>query len=170
MKSHILLSSMGRDHPGILQRIANKIKKYDANIETQRISTLGGDFTILLSISMKDENVEPLLTVLNDMKTDELFIYAKKITPDALDESNGQKKELIVKGVDQIGITDVIASITSETGVNITSIVQDITHEKTPKLNFRAELAIPKDTNTDELSRRLKSMEKELYVSVDLKS
>ena len=48
--SHLVISALGRDRPGIVNQISKAIYELDCNITDSRMTVLGGEFAILLLV------------------------------------------------------------------------------------------------------------------------
>ncbi|MGV6825559.1 MAG: glycine cleavage system protein R [bacterium] len=48
--SYLVISSLGKDHPGIVDSLSRAISDLDCNIADSRMTVLGGDFAVLLMV------------------------------------------------------------------------------------------------------------------------
>lgn len=51
---HVVVSISGRDRPGIVKSVSKSVTAYDANLEESKMAILGGDFAMILYVSMKE--------------------------------------------------------------------------------------------------------------------
>lgn len=51
-KKYLLLTAIGEDRPGIVERITRRIVNYAGNIEESRTARLGGEFAAFFLVSI----------------------------------------------------------------------------------------------------------------------
>jgi len=56
-KSHLVLTAVGPDRPGLVNRISSLIHEASANLEDSRMAILGGEFALLVLVSGTDAAV-----------------------------------------------------------------------------------------------------------------
>ena len=52
MRRHLVMTFVGPDQIGIVDRVTRMILEYDGNVEESRMTRLGGEFAMLLLISV----------------------------------------------------------------------------------------------------------------------
>jgi len=61
------MTLVGPDHVGIVDRVTKKILEFHGNIEESRMARLGGDFSMLLLISVTEDKREALIEELQSI-------------------------------------------------------------------------------------------------------
>ena len=72
----IILNAFGEDRPGLVSKITKVISSKNGNIETSKMVQLEADFTLLMLIEIKSDNIDSLINELN--KIEKLEISFKK--------------------------------------------------------------------------------------------
>jgi len=140
-----VLTAVGRDRPGLVQRIASAIHESDANLEDSRMAILGGEFALILllsgsagAVSKANERVRELGTELG------LRVF--------LDDTARAPKgaflpyRLRVSGFDRPGIVSAVTRVLASREVNVASLESRVQHAPesgTPMFLLSAELQVP---------------------------
>ncbi|MBN2091544.1 hypothetical protein JW964_18165 [candidate division KSB1 bacterium] len=172
MKTFIVVSAIGKDRPGLVNRISHEIKLKGGNIEVQRSVKMADEFALILLVSLEKnaENVESLIQGLTGLKTENFFIYARKAMGATAEiPSRAQYAILLAEGVDQIGIIDEITLLLLENNINIDAMDYDVSHAPMTGMELfqmEAKIVIPPTINITELKTKLKEMENRLNIDI----
>ena len=60
MRQHIVLTLTGRDRPGLVEEVTRLLTDQDGNVEAGRMAKLGGEFVMLLLVTIPAENLVSL--------------------------------------------------------------------------------------------------------------
>jgi len=148
METHLVLSALGKDRPGIVSELSQMIFDCGGNIKDSRMATLGSEFAIIMLISgnwnaiVKIENALPRIA---DKLA--LAIQNKRTTP----RENTQ--DLIPYGaevvaMDHPGIVKDVASFFSQRGIGIEdlyTIAYPAPHTNTPMSSLHLTVGVPGD-------------------------
>jgi glycine cleavage system transcriptional repressor len=144
--NYLVISALGQDHPGIVNRLAGAISEHDCNIVDSRMAVLGGEFAAMLLVEgrwntlAKIERALPALEKALDMK-----ILAKRT------EGNPASRQLLpylveVVAMDHPGIVHQLADFFASRAINI----QDLSthtyaapHTGTPMFAVHMSIGIP---------------------------
>ena len=63
----IIINAFGKDKPGLVSKITKIIQSYNGNIEVSKMIQLESDFTLLMLIKIKNEEIEDLFKTLNNL-------------------------------------------------------------------------------------------------------
>ena len=128
MRKNIVITLTGPDKPGIVDSVTEILFKHDGNVETSRMIRLGGEFGILMLVSLPSEGVEAV-----DDAVCSLMGKGYKITTSQTEQSYIQKYlgwspfRIEVQGADHEGIIHHVAHYLSERGINIKSMDTETT-------------------------------------------
>ncbi|MDH3974425.1 MAG: transcriptional regulator [Deltaproteobacteria bacterium] len=123
MNKHIVATLAGPDHVGIVDRVTKKILELGGNIEESRMARLGGDFAMLLFISISAENRESLSASLERFNKDGFQIFLRETEGEAKTKYTGWLPYLVeVSGADHEGIINSITHNLANNGINIESM------------------------------------------------
>ena len=124
MRKNIVLTLTGTDRIGIVDSVTEVLVKYDGNVETSRMARLGGEFAMLMLISIPEEQLEHFdKNVVNSLRAQGFQVAT---TPTG--QSHEQKYagwlpyQIEVHGADHEGIVHQVAHYLTEHGINIESM------------------------------------------------
>ncbi len=147
-KSHLVISALGKDRPGIVNQLSKAIYELDCNVSDSRMTVLGGEFAILLMV----EGPWNLLAKLEDQVPELQDRLHLTITTRRTEERAGNAN-LLPYGVDVVsldhpGIVYSLASFFSDKNINIedmTTSSYSAAHTGTPMFSVRMSIGIPAD-------------------------
>jgi len=120
MRKNIVLTLTGTDRIGIVDSVTEMLVKYDGNVETSRMARLGGEFAMLMLISIPEEQVTPF-----DKNVASLREQGFQVSTKQTGQNHEQKYagwlpyQIEVHGADQEGIVHQVAHYLTERGINI---------------------------------------------------
>jgi len=171
VKEYFVVSAVGIDRPGLVNKIAHEITRIGGNIERQRSQLMAGDFALMMLVSTDSEDSVALsemegLTALSD---DDLSVIVRKAPAFQKPPPDHGYGELMADGVDRPGIIDSITGFLSQENINITNMDYDVRSAPfTGTVYFRmsAILAVPGSVDIADLRKHLAEMERKLEVDV----
>lgn len=144
--SHLALSALGKDRPGIIDHLTRAILDADCNILDTRMAVLSGDFAILMSIEAPWDKLARLESQIPELQRElGLTIIVDRTEPDP------RKVDLLPYGVDvvaldQPGIVHNLAAFFSQRSINIEDMTTSsyaAAHTGTPMFAVRMTVGIP---------------------------
>ena len=120
MQKQFVLTLTGPDRIGFVEEVTGLLLERGGNVETSRMARLGGEFAILMLVSMPAELFSSL-----DSDLDGLAARGYKVTTTPVDRTYAQAHpgwlpyRLEVQGADHEGIIHEIAHYLSGHGINI---------------------------------------------------
>jgi len=144
--NHLVLSALGDDHPGIIDKLAKAILDAECNIQDTRMTVLGGKFAILMQIDGSWDKLARLEDQLPELQKGlGLTIIAERTEP------TESQTALLPYGVDVIaldqpGIVHNLAGFFAGRQINIEDMVTNsyaAAHTGTPMFSVRITLGIP---------------------------
>lgn len=155
---YLVLTAVGRDRPGLVQRISRTIHEAGANLEDSRMAILGGEFALILLASGSPESMKELHGRRGALETElELTITLKETTPQQTGR-NYLPYRLRVTGVDRPGIVARVSAILAGRDINVASLESRLQHAPlsgTPMFVLNAELQIPSEVALADLRRSI---------------
>jgi glycine cleavage system transcriptional repressor len=120
---HYAVSALGRDRPGIVERVTGVLLAHSVNIEDSQMSILRGRFTMALIVAAAPDSVAALRADLEGVAT-ELGLDALTLHEVAeVDATHAQPTHLVtVYGADHPGIVHSAAAALASAGANITDL------------------------------------------------
>jgi len=144
--NYLVVTAVGKDHPGIVDRLSMAIVDSGCNIMDSRMTVLGGEFAVLLLVAGKWNALAKLENALSGLK-DELALHIQtKRTEIARysDKLLGYRVEVVA--IDHPGIVYQIASFFSAREINIRELVTSsysAPHTGTPMFSLDMIIDVP---------------------------
>jgi glycine cleavage system transcriptional repressor len=128
MQKNFVLTVTGPDRIGIVERVTGLLCDQGGNVETSRMARLGGEFAMLMLVSMPEGRIAGL-----DGDLAILAAEGYKVTTTATDRSDAGTRpdwlpyRIEVEGADHEGIIHEVARYLSGRGINIESVESETT-------------------------------------------
>jgi len=145
-KEYLVLSAVGDDRPGLVERISTMIHVSGANLEDSRMAILGGEFALILLISgtadalAAVERSGPAVAEELDLRLSFKPTARKVTTPDYL------PYRLKVSGIDRPGIVARVSGVLAKRSINVAAFDSRLTYAPlsgTPLFQLHARLQVP---------------------------
>jgi glycine cleavage system transcriptional repressor len=160
--THLAVTVIGPDRPGIIASVTGALAGVGANLEDSAMTLLRGHFAMMLVCTGPDAaSVEAALQPLQP----ELLITVREVGPQTEHPPLGPSYLLSVHGADRPGIVSAITGVVAGAGGNITDLA---TRLSSGLYVLTAELELPADVDTDMLRSALEITADELGVGVTL--
>jgi len=146
MANYLVISAIGEDRPGTVEKLSSTILEYDCNIEDSRMSVLGGTFALIQLVSGKWNNLAKLETALKNLQTKlDLTIITRRT------EERGAQQQVMPYSVDVVsldhpGIVSQLAGFFAQRGINIQDMSTSTyraAHTATPMISIRMAIEVP---------------------------
>ena len=128
MKRNFVLTLTGPDRIGIVDDVTRLLLDRDGNVETSRMARLGGEFAILMLVSLPAESVASL-----DEDLGRLAAQGYKVTTTPAEHSYAEAHpgwlpyRIEVYGADHEGIIQEVAHYLSQLGISVESMDSETT-------------------------------------------
>jgi glycine cleavage system transcriptional repressor len=154
MNSHLVISAVGADKPGIVNDLSQTIMECGCNIEDSRMTVLGGEFALILMVSGNWNTVAKLEATLPSIQERlGLTAVAKRTAPRKASQ-NLLPYAADVVSIDHPGIVYHLANFFSSRNINIEELVTSsyrAAHTGTPMFSVHIEVGIPSHIHIAEL-------------------
>ena len=123
MQANIVLTLTGKDRIGIVEEVTKLLLDLGGNVETSRMSHLGGEFAILMLVSLSAEQLGRL-----EKDVEKLTAQGYRVTTSRTEHTYAETHpgwlpfQIEVHGADHEGIVHEIAHYLSQHGINIESM------------------------------------------------
>ncbi len=149
MQTNFVLTLTGPDRIGIVDEVTGLLLERGGNVETSRMARLGGEFAVLMLVSMPSERFSGLDDGLKSL-TDRG--YKLTTTPSEQTYAGAYvgwlPYRIEVQGADHEGIIHEVAHYLSERGINIESMESEATPAPTsgvPLFSMTALVLVPRN-------------------------
>jgi glycine cleavage system regulatory protein len=169
MRTSLVLTVIGKDRPGIVERISDQVLAAGANWEESRMARLGGQFTGILRVAVDADRAEALAARLRTLDAGGLTVVVERAGEVAASASRHVSLDLV--GHDRAGIVRDIARALAQREVNIEELQTEVTSAAmSGETLFRAtaHLRVPASMPMSELRRVLEAVANDLMVDVTL--
>lgn len=152
--NYLVVTAVGNDHPGIVDRLSMAIVDNGCNIMDSRMTVLGGEFAVLLLVAGKWNALAKLENALGTLK-DELNLYLQTKRTEASHYPDSLLPYHVeVIAIDHPGIVYQIASFFSAREINIRELVTNsypAPHTGTHMFSLDMTVDIPADIRISNL-------------------
>ncbi len=175
--SHLALSALGRDRPGIVAEVTGVLVEHGVNVEDSRMAILRGEFAMLLVLGAPEGVDRSRLE--EDLQGLRARLGLEAVTLTDLDEGDASPASasaathiVSVYGADHPGIVHAVAAALAERGVNIADLTTRLVDEPggDPLYAMALEVALPAGADADELEAALASVGREQSIEVSFRA
>lgn len=140
-----VIATIGQDRPGLVNELSEIVLGANANIEDSRMSVLGGEFAVLMSVSGENAALDALESTLSSLAARTGLAHLFRRTSDRAQRQT-TRLAVRVETLDHPGIVHGIANFFSSRGVNIRELetqTEPAPHTGTPVFSLNMEIEIP---------------------------
>jgi glycine cleavage system transcriptional repressor len=172
-KTYLVTTAIGRDKRGTVETITDVIVKHLANIEESRMARLGGEFAVIMMVSIKSEKQEDLIQDLNSLEAKGLMVTTRQTDLSRVEAFQGYVPyEISVIGADHEGIVNRVARYLASENINVEEIDTRVTpapNTGTPLFSMNARVQAPPELGLKILRQKLAEAGNELDVDIEVK-
>jgi glycine cleavage system transcriptional repressor len=122
-----VISTIGRDRPGLVNELSALVHGHGLNIADSRMTVLGGEFAVLMSVRGTDAELDAFAAELEQVATAQGLAHLfRRTTPRG--NIDAIPYEVRVVALDHPGIVRRIAGFFSQQGVNIRDLTTRASH------------------------------------------
>ena len=169
MDTSLVVTVIGNNRPGIVERLSAVVLAAGANWEESRMARLAGKFAGILRISVASAHADALASALRALTSDGLTVVVESSAEGQAETFRTVRLELV--GNDHPGIIRDISKVLAQHQVNIEELETSVSGAPmTGEQLFRAavQLRLPAAVTTEWLRGRLEALAGELMVDVTL--
>jgi glycine cleavage system transcriptional repressor len=154
MTNYLVISAIGDDRPGTINRLARAILDHNCNIEDSRMSVLGGSFAQILLVSGKWNNLAKLESTLANLQDQLQLAITTRHTELREAQARMMSYTVDVVALNQPGIVSKLSSFFSSRGINIQDMVSNAykaAHTASPMFSVRMTIDVPAHVQISQL-------------------
>jgi len=171
-KVYLVVTAVGHDRRGTVEMITDVVVNHSANIEESRMARLGGEFAVLMMLSLTEENVDLLTQNLNDLNDKGLMVISRRTDLSRIDKFQGfVPYEISVIGADHEGIVNSVARYLASEQINVEEMDTRVTNAPntgTPLFSMTAKVQAPPELSLSQLRSKLADVGDELDVDIEI--
>ena len=169
MSKSLVLTVIGKDRPGIVNRLSDVGQRFGANWAGSRMAGLAGQFAGIVHFQVPDEKLEPLAAALRALSADELVVVIAE--SDAVTSPSPQRMvQLELVGNDRPGIVRDFSGCLARRGVSIEELHTEFVSapmSADPLFKVNALLAVPAELSDAQLKSELEGLATEMMVDFE---
>ena len=170
-KDHLILTAIGPDQVGLVQKIAEFISRHGCNIEDSKMAVFCGEFAVIVLISGEGGALVKVARDYRQIETETGLSISIK-TPAARNPPESfLPYKLTASCMDHPGVVYRISGVLSGLGVNIESMetkTYSAPVSGTPIFQLEANIAVPTRTNINQLRQRFSEIQREENIDIEL--
>jgi glycine cleavage system transcriptional repressor len=170
-KDHLILTAIGPDRIGLVQKISEFISRHGCNIEDSKMAVFCGEFAVIVLISGDGGNLVKIARDYREIETETGLSMSIKTPSTRKPPESFLPYKLTVSCMDHPGIVYQVSAVLSATGVNIESMetkTYSAPVSGTPIFRLEADLAVPVRTNINQLRERFSEIQRIENIDIDL--
>jgi glycine cleavage system transcriptional repressor len=146
MTNYLVISAIGDDRPGTINRLARAILDHNCNIEDSRMSVLGGSFAQILLVGGKWNNLAKLESALANLQEQLQLTITTRHTELREAQARVLSYTVDVVALNQPGIVSKLSSFFAARGINIHDMATNAykaAHTASPMFSVRMIIDVP---------------------------
>jgi glycine cleavage system transcriptional repressor len=172
MTAKLVISALGPDRPGLVDKLSNIIYSHALNIEDSRMTVLGGEFAILLLVAGEPPSLEALQSQQGEIEQALNMSLLIKPTTASNTTDNVVPYTVEVTALDNPGIVHNITSFFSKRDINIINLQTEryfAPHTGSPMFALHMTIGISAEFDIAELRNAFLDACDELNLDAELK-
>lgn len=174
MQKQLVITMTGNDRVGLVEYVTKIILAYHANIDASRMARLGGEFAMLMMVSIAEEHLAELQAGLNELRN-QGFELAMRPTERGFSKrfAGWHRYQIEVRGADHEGIIHEITRYLAQQSANIETIdtgTEDAPFGGTLLFTMSAKVVAPPDLSLAVLQEALEAIGDQVNVDVSVET
>jgi glycine cleavage system transcriptional repressor len=174
MQKFAVLTAIGGDRPGLVDKVSRFILQCGCNVEDSRMAILGGEFAMLIQVSGEEAAIEKLLQgATGEGHRAGLSLQAHPTTgPDGVPRADSIPYQVTAYSMDHPGIVQRVSHFLAEREINIRALDTHLSyapHTGQPLFSLQALVDVPAAANVAEIRRGLEAIGAEENIDIQIK-
>ncbi|MGH7928275.1 MAG: glycine cleavage system protein R [Candidatus Binatia bacterium] len=169
--THLILSAVGPDRVGLVEKISAFIARHGCNIEDSKMAVFCGEFALIVLIAGDGNKLVKVASDYREIEAETGLTISIKTPAARTAPTPFLPYTLTVSCMDHPGIVYQISGILSSLGINIESMETETYAAPvsgTPIFRLEAEISIPTTTNINSLRQRFAEIQREENIDIEL--
>ncbi len=167
----LVLTAVGPDGPGIVDRLTEALAGFDVNIADSRMANLAGQFAIVLLLEVPDPQADALNGQLPERAQAIGLTATMAPAPDRCNRKPGVPYRIRTYAMDQAGLVHRFTHLLHNHEVNIEQLdtrLEHGPHTGTPLFSMDMVVTVPPDVPLKALRDQLEQLSAELNCDLDI--
>jgi glycine cleavage system transcriptional repressor len=170
-KDHLILTAIGPDQVGLVEKMSEFISRHDCNIEDSKMAVFCGEFAVIILITGDGNSLVRIARDYRELETETGLSISIKTPASRKAGEFLLPYKLTASCMDHPGIVYQISGVLRTFSINIESM-ETKTYAApvsgTPLFQLDASLAVPARTNINQLRDRFAQIQREQNIDIDL--
>jgi glycine cleavage system transcriptional repressor len=170
-KEHLILTAIGPDCVGLVEKISEFISRRDCNIEDSKMAAFCGEFAVIILMTGDAGKLAQIARDYREIEAETGLSIVMKTPPPRKPAEAFIPYKLMAACMDHPGIVHKISGVLSELAVNIESMETKTYFAPmsgTPLFQLEAALAVPVRANINQLRERLAELQREENIDIEI--
>ncbi|WNO09916.1 glycine cleavage system protein R [Teredinibacter sp. KSP-S5-2] len=171
MNTSLILTVISEDKPGVVEHIARVVNNHNGSWLESRLSQLAGKFAGVIRVQVEQEQQEPLVTALRELRSQQINIIVDSYESSNAQNSQAQKVRFHAAGPDRTGIIKEFSQAFANKGINVeelNTLLSSMPYSGAPLFEASGILALPENIDLDDLTEKLDDIADELAMDFSL--
>jgi len=167
----IVVTAAGPDKVGIMSKITGVVTSHQGNVESGRMTRLGGEFCVMMLVQVPDGKLTPLDDALK--RIEGLTISTHKTTPTPPKPEKTRQRLVKLTGADSIGILNSICQYFEQNSINVEDMAtfsDQAPFSATPIFRMQATVSVPTRFNAAIFEREIQELSDRLGIDIWVES
>ena len=176
MSGGLIITAVGQDRPGIVDRVSGAIYQEGCNLEDSRMAILGGEFALMLLAVGPREQLDAVRArvqkIGEELGLSTLF-RTTEAAPKRAELAGRLPFRISAVSLDQPGIVHRITHLLATHGVNVADLETRLTHAPitgAPMFSLELDVHVPADLPLAKLRLALKSLAEAENIDLEIKA
>lgn len=169
-KSHLILTAVGPDQVGLVEKIADFITRRGCNIEDSKMAVFCGEFAVIILITGAGGDLVKVASACRELEVQTGLTFAIKTPAERRPADSLLPYRLTASCMDHPGIVHNLSRVLSAMGINIESM-ETKTYAApvsgAPIFRLEAAVSVPAKINLNQLRERFAEIQREENIDID---
>jgi glycine cleavage system transcriptional repressor len=170
-KSHLILTGVGPDQVGLVEKISEFIARLGCNIEDSKMAVFCGEFAVIILVTGESENLVKIASAYRGLEIETGLTFSIKTPSSRKPAESLLPYKLTASCMDHPGIVHKLSQVLSKLRINIESM-ETKTYAApvsgTPIFRMEAFISVPAKTNVNLLRESFAEIQREENIDVEL--
>jgi glycine cleavage system transcriptional repressor len=170
-KDHLILTAVGPDQVGLVEKLSQFIAGHNCNIEDSKMAVFCGEFAVIILITGASRDLGEIANACHDLETQTGLAISIKTPALRQTTESYLPYRLTASCMDHTGIVYQLSAVLRRLGINIESM-ETKTYAApvsgTPIFRLEALVSVPTKTSIDAVRQHLGELQKSENIDIEL--
>ena len=170
-KNHLILTAVGPDQVGLVEKLSEFIARHGCNIEDSKMAVFCGEFAVIILISGEGGYLVKIANDYRELESETGLTLSIKTPTARKPAEQFLPYRLTASCMDHPGVVYRLSAVLSGVGINIESMETNTYSAPVsgaPMFRLEAMLAVPAKTSINSLRERFAEIQREENIDIEL--